>query len=586
MKISSDIGVVPSLGNGAIYPSILRRCTSWTWDKIRHLKIRYFVFLIVMGALSEALSRQSGLSPLRSHLHFIEAPLLLALYCALIFAFRPGKLSACVAALPFVVAYAACDVFFVAYGDVLRINDLQNLPELLKVLPFVKKAGLILALGLPPVLLLAFVNYRRYWRALTIAGLALLGTATMGFFPGSVLAGLKFAGLEATIYSDAQSVNDNGRLAMELYFEASRRIAIKQTDAYRKRGEYEQEVRSTADFIRKNGNRHNVYLVVLESFVDPTLFRGVTFSKDPRHPDFAQLVGEKQGFSISPVFGGGTAEAEFEALCGVPALRELSEIEFDTFTGHPAGCMPGILHQAGYATYVSNAYQPDYFNSTKAYTGIGFEKLYYPIEYSRDRETYLTVSNASDAETYLFDGDLFNQNLAFIARTLREHPEQPIFNYVLTMYGHEPHDIDTQRRPLVLSMKASHDDQQLLRAANQYWYRTQAIASYISALIKLDPNSLIILVSDHVPPLNQGMNSYKDFRYLDNIDDSTHMNRIVVVEDGKMVQHKTIHHYDVPPLIYDYLTSQRYCAQNNCDPSSVERENKYKLLISRAVSPI
>jgi hypothetical protein len=135
-------------------------------------------------------------------------------------------------------------------------------------------------------------------------------------------------------------------------------------------------------------------------------------------------------------------------------------------------------------------------------------------------------------------------------------------------------------------MKAPHDDQQLLRAANQYWYRTQAIASYIRALIKLDPKSLIILVSDHVPPLGEGVKSYKEFRYLDNIEDSVHLNRILVVEDGKVVRHKTIHHYDVPSLIYDYLTSQRYCMQNNCDLTSEEREDKYMSLISRAVSPM
>ncbi len=552
-------------------------------DKIRRLGIRYFVFLIFMGALSEVLSSQSGLSPLRSHL-WIEAPLLLALYWAFNFALRPGKLPAFVAALPLVIAYVACDIFFIAYGDVLRIIDVQNLPELLKVLHFAKKAGMIFALSLPPALLLAFVDYRRYWRALTIAGLALLAVATVELLPDAVLSGLQLARVDVAEYSDAQSVNTNGRLTMALYFEASRRVAIKQTDAYRKRGEYEQQVRATADFIRKNGNRHNVYLVVMESFVDPTLFRAVTWSRDPRHPDFAQLVGDEQGFSISPVFGGGTAQAEFEALCGVPALEELSDTEFNDFTGHAAGCMPGILHQAGYATYASNAYQPDYFNSTKAYTGAGFEKLYYPLEYAHDRESYLTVSNASDVETYLFDGDLFNQNLAFIARTLREHPGQPIFSYLLTMYGHEPHDMDTDRRPLVLTMKAPHDDQQLLRAANQYWYRTQAIASYIRALIKLDPQSLIILMSDHLPPLDEGTKSYQDFRYLDNTDDNTHLNRIIVVEDGKVVRHQTIHHYNVPSLIYDYLTSQRYCAQNNCDLSSAERKDKYMLLISRAVS--
>ena len=34
------------------------------------------------------------------------------------------------------------------------------------------------------------------------------------------------------------------------------------------------------------------------------------------------------------------------------------------------------------------------------------------------------------------------------------------------------------------------------------------------------------------------------------------MNRILVVENGKVVRHKTIHHYQVPSLIYDYLTRE------------------------------
>jgi phosphoglycerol transferase MdoB-like AlkP superfamily enzyme len=259
-------------------------------------------------------------------------------------------------------------------------------------------------------------------------------------------------------FSDAGCLDDNGRITVLLYFEAARRVAIAQTTAYRKRAEDDQRIPATADFIRTNGSRHNVYLVVLESWLDPTLFRGVTFSRDPRHPDFAQLVGDSQGFSISPVFGGRTAQAEFEALCGVPALSKISFIEFNSFTGHPAGCMPAILRQAGYTTYASNAYMPDYFNTIKAYTGIGFDKIYFAREFAPNRETYLTAQNISEDEDFLFDGDLFDQNLAFVARTLKEHPGQPILNYVLTIYGHEPHDIDTDLRPLVLSMNAPHDD--------------------------------------------------------------------------------------------------------------------------------
>jgi phosphoglycerol transferase MdoB-like AlkP superfamily enzyme len=547
--------------------------------------VHSLIFLLFMGVFSEILSRQSTLSPLRCHLR-MEAPLLFCLYWAFCFALRPGKLSPWIAALPFVVSYAASDIFFLAYGDVLRAVDLQNLPELIQVLPWIRKIGFLLAVGLPPALLVIFADYRRYWRPLLVTALSLLGCATVKYFPQTVIAGMNLAHLEIAVYSDAQSVNDNGRLTMVAYFEASRRLAFRQTELYRKRTEYDQQLRAKANFLSANGNRHNVFLVVLESFLDPTLFQNVSFSKDPRHPDFTQLVGDQQSFSISPVFGGGTAQAEFEALCGVPALGELSEIEFDNFTGHAAGCMPGILHQAGYQTYVSNIFEPDYFNSTKAYTGAGFDHLYYPIEYSRDRQSYLTIKNASEDETYLFDGDLFDQNINFVRHTLQQNPGQPIFNYVLTMYGHEPHDIDTRRRPLVLSMKAPHGDQQLLRAANQYWYRTQAIASYIRRLIALDPNSIIIMVSDHVPPLNEGMNSYRDFHYLDNSDEGMHLNRIIVVENGKVVKHQTIHHYQIPEVIYNYLTGEKYCQQGRCDLSEDQREDQYHLLISRAVAPM
>jgi len=555
-------------------------------DKIRlRLWLRYLVFLLFMEGLSVVLGRWSGLLPLHDHLRW-EAPLLLALYWAFGFVLRRGKLSAIVAALPMVLAYVSCDVYFITYGDVLRVIDLRNLPELFKVLHFEGTAGLLLALALPALLLLAFVDYRRYWRALTVAGLLILGAAAVEIFPHAVVSGLVRAGVEQMDYSDAACLDGNGRITVLLYFEAARRVAVAQTIAYRRRAEDEERIPATADFIRANGNRHNVYLVVLESWLDPTLFRGVTFSKDPRHPDYAELVGDRQGFSISPVFGGDTAQAEFEALCGVPALSQISFIEFNSFTGHPAGCMPAILHQAGYTTYASNSFYPDYFNTIKAYTGIGFDKIFFNREFAPNRETYMTAQNISESEDFMFDGDLFDQNLAFVARTLKEHPGQPILNYVLTIYGHEPNDIDTDLRPLVLSMNAPHDDLELLRAANQYWYRTQAIAAYVRGLIKLDPNSLIILVSDHVPPLDKGIDSYKDFRYLDNIDDSIHMNRILVVENGKVVRHETIHHYQVPSLIYDYLTGEKFCAQQHCGSSADEREDQYMLLMSRATSPM
>ncbi|MCB2215224.1 hypothetical protein [Desulfofustis glycolicus] len=69
-------------------------------------------------------------------------------------------------------------------------------------------------------------------------------------------------------------------------------------------------------------------------------------------------------------------------LCGVPALRKLSGIEFDVFTGSRTLCLPNILSEAGYQTIATNAFYPDFFNATKAYRGLGFASINFPREFA------------------------------------------------------------------------------------------------------------------------------------------------------------------------------------------------------------
>jgi phosphoglycerol transferase MdoB-like AlkP superfamily enzyme len=139
----------------------------------------------------------------------------------------------------------------------------------------------------------------------------------------------------------------------------------------------------------------------------------------------------------------------------------------------------------------------------------------------------------------------------------------PIFNYVLTMYGHLPHVLNKQKRPNRLKLVSRFRDPQLERVANQFFYRSEAVAGYVKNLLEIDRNSLIILVSDHLPPL-QGLSTYHKLRYLDNREDNLHLNRILIVEDGKVKKYATIHHYDIPKMILNYLTAGEYCRQNSC----------------------
>ena len=553
----------------------------------RWLFNRYTAFLLFIAVFTLLEQLLGGLSSFAYHIPF-EGPLLLYLYWLLNAIQRQDRWTAWLAALPLLCLYGLYDGFFLAYGTAFRIVNFNELPELMQVLPLPHKTLLVGTLFLPWLLVLLRIDLHRYQLALAGCVPPLLLAASTQFAAEPFVTAFDSIGTDVVVWSDELSVENNGRFAMLLYFEAQRRVALAQSATYRDRPGYAAQAGALARALAHNGAGRHVDLVVMESFIDPTLFKGVQYSRDPRHPDFVARFGKNIGYSLSPVFGGGTAQAEFEVLCGVPAFHALSSIEFNAFTGAAAYCMPGILMQTGYRTLASNAYKPCFFNAGKGYTGIGFAETYFPIEYARQRDSYISVADVPAREEYLFDGDLFAQNLAFVGKALQDNPGQPILNYVLSMYGHFPHIMDAARRPPVLTMKARYKDDQLRLAANQHYYRTEAIAAYVKRLIELDPNSLIVLISDHLPPLEDGTGSYKKLGYLNDIADSTAYNRILVLENGKPVRYRNLHHYDVPSIVYNYLSGGWYCKNQACNLFRETRERadyyeSYMRLMAHAV---
>lgn len=186
---------------------------------------------------------------------------------------------------------------------------------------------------------------------------------------------------EIVKHSDSMSVASNGRLAMLLYREAEREGTLQMIKPYLNRNEFDKAFRLEVEAIRPYLKFRNIHVVILESFLDPNLFRDLNLQRNPAHPDFSALFGDKLGLSISPVFGGRTAEAEFEVLCGVPSLEQLSSVEFNTFTGASAHCLPNLLAELGYRTVASNPYKPDFFNVQPAYKRAGFSEQQFPEEF-------------------------------------------------------------------------------------------------------------------------------------------------------------------------------------------------------------
>ncbi len=372
-----------------------------------------------------------------------------------------------------------------------------------------------------------------------------------------------------TEWSDQYSARDTGRLTMILYHEAKRRRVNRELSAFRNDEQYRTLVDGRIASLRKYGSHRNVHFVMLESFLDPTLFRNVRYSMSPVHPDFAALVGGSEGFAMSPVFGGKSCQAEFEALCGVPAFSQLDAVEFNLLTGREVQCLPALLAATGYETIASNAFKPDFFNTLQAYTSLGFRQIYFPLEYAPKRHTYLTTGDVAE-EAFMFDGALFEQHLAYIREELHRY-HRPVINYVLGIYGHNPHTLNKNVRPLVVDVYgAGGAEEKLTDYANQYYYRTAALAQYVRRLTALDPEALIIIVSDHLPPLG-GLGIYKQLGYMNGVERAVYYNRLYVIESGGPTRYVDIAHYDIPDLVVNHLTNGEHCRLHPCNFAGPKR---------------
>lgn len=525
---------------------------------------RYIAFLSFLLVYSLVLSAFGGLPPLWSGL-LLEAPFLLYGYFLANVLLKKSGLQPWLAALPIVLAYVVADIYHMVYGRLVRVAEVSEIPELLDILPF-PSIALIGVTGLLSFLLLFFSLDWKHWRRGLIAALPMLAFfSVVEFAPDRFLDTFHHhLGRRVVEWSEADSVGLNGRFTMAAYFEALRQNSIRKTMAFRHRREYIEQMAALSRQIKASAGNRNIHLVVLESFLDPKLFAGLKFSQPPTAPAFREIVGDTDTYSISPVFGGGTAQAEFEVLCGVPAMRALSNIEFNVFTGGKTSCLPTVLNDAGYQTSASNGHKPKFFNAVAGYKGTGFQNIYFPRENAPGTDTYLSTGD-TEKEWYMFDEPLFSQNLAYVTRYMAEHPRQPLFNYVMSIYGHTPHFMDETVRPRFIKLLPEQKDEHLERAVNQYYYRTEAIARYVRGLLKVDPQSLIILVSDHVPTLSFGPDTYKKLQYMKNINNSIYYNRIIIIENGKTRHYDTMHHYDVPKVIANYLTNGVYCRHNQCN---------------------
>jgi phosphoglycerol transferase MdoB-like AlkP superfamily enzyme len=242
----------------------------------------------------------------------------------------------------------------------------------------------------------------------------------------------------------------------------------------------------------------NVHIILLESFWDPSVLKAASYNRDPLAPGFRKLwkaTGDSTG--MSPVFGGYTANAEFEVLCGFPVVE--NSVKFERRLTNSVPCLPHLLAERGYRAVASHPNVPVFWNRTNAYRRVGFDSFWSQEHFVRD----------DMVKEFLTDSSLYRQVLEKISPEL--DGGKPIINYIVTYFGHWNFPLNEARPQLITSPSPIPE---VTNYANNAYYKSKELVEFIDALQKRDPDSIIVAFGDHLPFLGWSFEGYLESEFL------------------------------------------------------------------------
>jgi phosphoglycerol transferase MdoB-like AlkP superfamily enzyme len=290
----------------------------------------------------------------------------------------------------------------------------------------------------------------------------------------------------------------------------------------------------------------NVHLVLLESFWDATELKKAKYNPNPLDPAFRKLwKSTDYSHALTPVFGGYTANSEFEVLCGFPVVKDNVKFERQLLNSVP--CLPHILADKGYRTVASHPNVPVFWNRVNVYRNIGFQTYWSIKDFVQDDMN----------REFMADSTLYRQVTEKITGSLQA--KQPILDYIVTYFGHWNYPLGPNRPSKV---KSASSVEEVTTYANTVYYKSRELMGFIEDMRKRDPDSIIAVFGDHLPFLGENFAGYVDSGVLasQRSDFTSAMFRLyvstpIIIIDGQRGPLKigSLPLYQLPKLLLDLL---------------------------------
>ncbi len=231
--------------------------------------------------------------------------------------------------------------------------------------------------------------------------------------------------------------------------------------------------------------RPNVLIIMNESFAD---LRHISdFEKEDRVMPFIDSMKEepsfKEGKLYVSIFGGNTANTEFEMLTGISMyLLPSDTTAYNLYLNKKTISLADYFGQLGYRTIAFHPSKAANYNRNFAYPNLGFEETYFQEDYS-DWEVLrnYTISDQWD----------YGKVLEFF-QSKKEGEKLFLFN--VTVQNHGPFDLEAPDLEMRVDLEKYPIASQYLSLLN---YSDQAFEELIAYLKDYDEPTVVLMFGDH-----------------------------------------------------------------------------------------
>lgn len=259
--------------------------------------------------------------------------------------------------------------------------------------------------------------------------------------------------------------------------------AVKKPDKYSSKVvyDYSQEY----DNIDLPDKKPNVIVIMDEAYTDFRILNPELRTNIPVTPFIDSLDNNTiRGKALSSVYGGNTANSEFEVLTGYSmSFLPSSTVPYQQYIHGDIYSLAWLMRSYGYKSVATHPYYADGWSREKVYPHMGFEKSTFIDAYPSQN---LVRGYISDREAFEFSLDTINNT------------DEPLFLFQVTMQNHSGYDDEMYEGEIKL--EGYSEEYPLAEQYLSLIHETDAALEYfITEVKKCGEDTIILFFGDHFP---------------------------------------------------------------------------------------